>query len=275
MQPTDIAIELTPLTADFFPCFPEGTGVSSPRLRNRRSNAADSGGGADGANRDAGLPGAAAPVRAAERAADPAHLRRYPLHLCHASFPRPCPRQCFGRGDGRDAALPEAGVAVAAGRGRPLCGAADAPEPRLLGALRAASVPLDPARNHAARARPVHPLPVHRSFRRDAAVAEPVRHAEELSAGTLQLLGRMAARRLAPDDAAPGRMDPRLHRAAFLAEAPALLPEHPQPAPRRRRTGADAGAPRDWQGGRTIQAIAQDPAWRADELKPQQVGTPD
>ncbi len=30
----------------------------------------------------------------------------------------------------------------------------------------------------------------------------------------------------------------------------------------------------DWQGGRTIQAVASDPAWRARELTPQQVGTP-
>jgi len=31
----------------------------------------------------------------------------------------------------------------------------------------------------------------------------------------------------------------------------------------------------DWQGGRAIQAVASDPAWRARELTPQQIGTPE
>ena len=71
------------------------------------------------------------------------------------------------------ARLPEAGLAVAAGRADPLRCPVHPHGSGLLGALRAPTIPLDADRGDPARARPRHSVPARRPFRRDARVAQP------------------------------------------------------------------------------------------------------
>src|SRR4029077_14666724 len=145
------------------------------------------------------------------------------LCLCDAAFRQSRAGQHFDWRNGERPRDPEADLAVASGRDDPLRFASDAYEPRLLGALRAAPIPLDPTRGDPARPWPLHSVPVDQSRDRNPRCAKPVRARERICANTREFLGLRALARRAASDSVADRLDSRLPWGPFLAQAQAVL----------------------------------------------------
>src|ERR1700733_7337155 len=164
----------------------------------------------------------------AQPSPDQARNRPRALCLCDAAFRQSRAGQHFDWRDGERPRYPEVDLAIAAGRRDPLRFASDPHEPRLLGAVRAAAIPLDSTRGDPTCPRPLHPIPVDQSRDRHPPRAQPIWDREGLCAGTGGFLGQLALARLArtmsPEHVgAPAQnavlLDERTHILAFLALA--------------------------------------------------------
>ena len=186
----------------------------------------------------------------AQPSPDPARDRARALCLCDAAFRQSRARQHFDWRDGERPRDPEADLAIAAGRDDPLRFASDPYEPRLLGALRAAPIPLDSTRGDPARPRPLHSIPADQSRDRHPRRAEPIWDREGICAGTREFLGQFALARRAASGSVADRLDSRLPRHPFLAAAQAVLPAREGPAAFDRGASARAGAARLLPGRR-------------------------
>src|ERR1700733_2666028 len=170
--------------------------------------------------------------------------RSRPLRLCIAAFRQSRARQHFGWRNGKRPRDPEADLVVAGGRDDPLRFASDAYEPRLLGALRAAPIPLDATRGDPTRPWPLHSLPVGQPPDRPPRRSESIWAQGGICAGTRESLGLRALARRAASDSVASRLDSRLPRGPFLAQAQAVLPAREGPAAFDRCASAYAGAAR-------------------------------
>src|SRR5271166_2307602 len=158
-----------------------------------------------------------------KRPPDSPRLRARSLHLRDPAFSQPRARQYLRLSDGERSRGPEAHLAIGPWRARSLRCALDPHDPRVLGSLRAAAVPLDAARGGAACPRAHDPVPPGRPFLRHARRAKPVRPGEGLCSGTVQVLGRLPGRRSVAGRAPAHRLDSRLHRSPFLVGAQTVL----------------------------------------------------
>ena len=186
----------------------------------------------------------------AQPSPDPACDRPRPFRLCDAAFRQSRARQHFGWRDGERPRHPEADLAIASGRRDPLRFASDPYEPRLLGALRAAPIPLDAPRGDPAHSWPLHSVPADQPRDRNPRRAQPVWDREGIRAGTRGFLGQFALARRAASDSVADRLDSRLPRHSFLAEAQAVLPAREGPHAFDRGAPARAGAARLLSGRR-------------------------
>ena len=155
--------------------------------------------------------------RNAQPSPDPACDRPRPFRLCDAAFRQSRARQHLCWRDGERPRHPEADLAVAPGRCDPLRFASDPYEPRLLGALRAAPIPLDATRGEPARSWPLHPIPADQPRDRHPRRAQPIWDREGICAGTRGFLGQLALARRAASNSVADRLDSRLPRRPFLA----------------------------------------------------------
>src|SRR5271168_2453627 len=192
----------------------------------------------------------------AQPSPDQARNRPRALCLCDAAFRQSRAGQHFNWRDGERPRYPKVDLAIAAERCDPLRFASDPHEPRLLGALRAAPIPLDTARGDPTCPRPLHSVPVDQSPDRCPRRSEPIWARERICAGTRESLGLRALARRAASDSVAGRLDSRLPRGPFLAQAQAVLPAREGPAAFDRCAFAYAGAawllsgrPADLSGG--------------------------
>src|SRR3984957_7661729 len=185
--------------------------------------------------------------------------RSRPLRLCIAAFRKSRARQHFGWRNGERPRHPEADLAVAGGRDDPLRFASDAYEPRLLGALRAAPIPLDATRGDPTRPWPLHSVPVDQSRDRHPRRSEPIWARERICAATREFLGLRALARRAASDSVADRLDSRLPRGPFLAQAQAVLPAREGAAAFDRGASAYAGAARLLSGRPADVAIGSGP----------------
>src|SRR3984957_5914858 len=160
----------------------------------------------------------------AQPSPDPAHDRARALRLCDAAFRQSRARQHFDWRDGERPRCPKADLAIGAGRCDPLRFASDPYEPRLLGALRAAPIPLDSTRGDPTCPRPLHSVPADQSCDRNPHRVEPIWAREGLRAGTREFLGLRALARRAASHSVADRLDSRLPWGPFLAQAQAVLP---------------------------------------------------
>ncbi len=180
----------------------------------------------------------------AQPSPDPARDRARPLCLCDAAFRQSRARQHFDWRDGERPRHPKVDLAIAAGRCDPLRFASDPYEPRLLGALRAAPIPLDSTRGDPTCPRPLHSIPADQSRDRRPRRAQPIWDREGICAGTRGFLGQFALARRAASGSVADRLDTRLPRRPFLAAAQAALRAREGPAAFDRGASAGAGAAR-------------------------------
>src|ERR1700727_2278552 len=137
--------------------------------------------------------------------------------------------------------------------------ASDAYEPRLLGALRAAPIPLDAARGDPTRPWPFHSLPVGQSRDRNPRRSKPIWDREGIYAATREFLGLRALARRATSDSVADRLDSRLPRGPFLAPAQAVLPAGEGTAAFDRRASACARIARLLSGRPADAAVGSGP----------------
>ena len=182
--------------------------------------------------------------RNAQPSPDQARHRPRPLRLCDAAFRQSRARQHLDWRDGERPRHPEADLAISAGRDDPLRFASDAYEPRLLGALRAPPIPLDATRGDPAHPWPLHSVPADQSRDRNPRRSEPIWAREGLCAGTREFLGLRALARRTASNSVADRLDSRLPRGPFLAQAQAVLPAREGTAAFDRGASAYAGAAR-------------------------------
>ena len=182
------------------------------------------------------------------RPAGSAGLRPGAVCLSGQPFPQPRARQYLDGCAGRRHLLPYGVLAISARRDRVLHRRAGPCRPRDLGAVPAPAIPLEGDRAAAARARPEHSRADHRPYHRRAARRDPVRPRKALSAGVLRLLGGVAVQDPADVRGAADRLDPRLHRALFLAADADVLQARGAVSARRRDIDSDAGDARPLSG---------------------------
>ncbi len=121
--------------------------------------------------------------------------RPRPLCVCDAALRQSRARQHLGERDGERPRDPEAHLGLASGLDDPLRFVRHPHEPGILGALRAASVSVDPAGSDPACSRPFHPVSPGRAHYRHARLPRPVRNRERLRGGAAEILGALAALR--------------------------------------------------------------------------------
>src|SRR5580704_1052835 len=180
----------------------------------------------------------------AQPSPDQARNRPRALCLCDAAFRQSRAGQRFDWRNGERPRYPKVDLAIAARRRDPLRFAFDPYEPRLLGALRAAPVPLDSTRGDPTCPWPLHSVPVDQSPDRHSRRAQPIWAREGICAGTRESLGLRPLARRAASDSVAGRLDSRLPRGPFLAQAQAVLPAREGTAAFDRGASARAGAAR-------------------------------
>src|SRR5580704_123259 len=195
----------------------------------------------------------------AQPSPDQARNRPRALCLCDAAFRQSRAGQRFDWRDGERPRYPKVDLAIAARRRDPLRFAFDPYEPRLLGALRAAPVPLDSTRGDPTCPRPLHSIPADQSPDRHPRRAQPIWAREGICAGTRESLGLRALARRAASDSVADCLDSRLPRGPFLAQAQAVLPAREGTAAFDRGASARAGAARLLSGRPADAAVGSGP----------------